>query len=178
MKKLTVIAALLAGCASMNDSLTPSLRVEKDSFDGAVVARQPSVGASAEFAEARHMLAFDWNQRTPDIVYVTAGALGARAITGLAFNADGKMIDNLKEASYVTDRDVTRYGTTAERRFAMAWPDFLALVNARSVKMRVSRINDYTVSSFGPDHGGAIVNTKLLPFAEKVRELRAAVGRQ
>ena len=173
-----LIVLLLAGCASMNDSLTPSLRVEKDSFDGAVVARQPSVGASSTMGEARHMIALDWNQKTPDTVYVTAGTLGATAITALAFNADGRVIENLKEASAVTDREFSRYGSFAERRFAMTWTDFLVLVNARSVKMRVTRLNDYTVSSFGPEHDGAIVNTKLLPFAEKVRELRAAAGRK
>jgi hypothetical protein len=173
MKKLLRCAlALLAGCADMNDAMTPSLRAEKDNFDGATIVRQPSVGASSTLGEPRYTLGFDWNSRTPGIVYVTAGALGATAITALAFNADGQVIENLKEASVVTDREFSRYGTFAERRFAMSWEQFLAVVNARSVKMRVSRLNDYGVSSFGPDHFGAIVNTKLKPFAEKVGALR------
>lgn len=179
MKYLFVLL-LLAGCASMNEAMTPSLQVFKDDFDGAVTARQPSVGATGSLfsGEALHTIGFDWNQRTPDTVYVTAGVRGIHSITGLAFNIDGAIIDNLKEASAVTDREHSQYGSWSERRFAMAWPDFLRLVNGRSVKMRVSRINDYTVSSFGPEHDGAIVNTKLLPFADKVRELRAAIGRK
>lgn len=168
-----LLLLLLAGCADMNDAMTPSLRMEKDNFDGATIVRQPSVGASSTLGEPRHTLAFDWNQRTPNTVYVTAGVLGIRSIAALAFNADGRVIQNLKEASAVTDRiSYGQAGSWSERRFAMTWEEFQAVVNARSVKMRVSGVNDYAVSSFGPDHDGAIVNTKLKPFAERVRELR------
>lgn len=169
MKRLLLVLALLAGCA---DALTPSLRMQKDDFDGATIVRQPPVSSSSSLGEARHTLGFDWSSKTPNTVYVTAGGLGAAAITALAFNADGLVIDNLKEASVITDREFSRYGTFAERRFAMTWDQFLAVANARSVKMRVTRLNDYGVSSFGPDHDGAIVNTKLKPFADKVLELR------
>jgi hypothetical protein len=61
------------------------------------------------------------------------------------------------------------------RRFAMSWQDFLKIANAKSVKMKLVRLDEYTVSSFGPEHP-AVVNTRVAPFVEKVRELRSIAG--
>jgi hypothetical protein len=161
---------LILGCTSMNDALTPSLQLMKDDFDGALIVRQAPVSAASGLADAWHTLGFEWTQKTPNAVYVTAGVQGITNIYQLAFNADGHIIENLKTASAHTD-----YGQWSTRRFSMTWDDFLALANAKEVKMRVSRANEYTVSSFGPAHPNALVNAKLVPFVAKVRDLRATL---
>jgi hypothetical protein len=166
---MCLVVCLLSACASMNDSMTPSAQTMKDDFDGSVVVRQEPVSSASSLSEAWQTLGFDWNQKTPDVVYVTAGAQGVVNITALAFNADGRIIDSIKPASALTE-----YGKWSTRRFAMTWQDFLVVANAKSVKMRVTRINDYTVSSFGPEHSGATVNSKIAPFVAKVSELRGS----
>jgi hypothetical protein len=159
---------LLSGCAASNDALTPSLGVIKDDFDGSLIVRQVPVSAASSLSEAWHTLGFEWTQKTPETVYLTAGARGIVNIEKLAFNADGRIIDNIRTASATTD-----YGQWSTRRFAMSWDDFLAVANAKSVKMRVSMNNEYTVSSFGPAHP-ATVDSKIPPFVARVQELRAA----
>jgi len=131
--------------------------------------RQQPVSAASGLSDAWHTLGFEWSQKTPNVVYVTAGVQGITNIFDLAFNADGQVVDNLKTASAQTE-----YGQWSTRRFAMSWGEFLSVANAKEVKMRVSRANDYTVSSFGPAHPNALVNTKLAPFVAKVRDLRAS----
>jgi len=158
---------VIAGCTSMNDALTPSLQLIKDDFDGSLIVRQQPVSAASGLSDTWHTLGFEWSQKTPNVVYVTAGVQGITNIFELAFNADGRIIGNLKMASAQTD-----YGQWSTRRFAMSWDEFLAVAAAKEVKMRVSRANDYTVSSFGPAHPNALVNAKLVPFVEKVRDLR------
>ncbi len=175
MKRSVLVLAVLlvAGCATMNDAMTPSLSVIKDDFDGSLVLRQSPVSSSSSLGEGWHTLGFEWNQKNPDTVFITAGTNGIVNITDVAFNADGQVISSIKPASTITE-----YGQWSTRRFSMSWEDFLKIATAKSVKMKVVRINDYTVSSFGPEHSGAIVNTKIQPFVDKVRELRSIAGKQ
>lgn len=174
MKNILILLAVLlvAGCATMNDAMTPSLSVIKDDFDGSLVLRQSPVSSSSSLGEGWHTLGFEWNQKNPDTIFVTVGTNGIVNINGVAFNADGQIITNIKLASKITE-----YGQWSTRRFSMSWEDFLKIANAKSVKMKVVKINDYTVSSFGPEHSGAIVNTKISPFVTKVRELRSTGGK-
>jgi hypothetical protein len=165
-----VLIVLVVGCTSMNDALTPSLQLIKDDFDGAMIVRQAPVSAASGLGDSWHTLGFEWTQKTPNIVYVTAGVQGITNIYQLAFNADGRIIENVKTASAQTD-----YGQWSTRRFSMTWEDFLAMANAKEVKMRVSRANEYTVSSFGPVHPNALVNAKLVPFVAKVRDMKATL---
>jgi hypothetical protein len=165
--------SLVAGCATMNDALMPSLSVIKDDFNGSTIVRQYPVSSSSSLSEGWHTLGFEWIQKTPDTIFITAGTNGIVNITDVAFNADGQVISSIKPASTITE-----YGQWSTRRFAMSWEDFLKVANAKSVKMKVVRINDYTVSSFGFDHSEAIVNTKIPPFVEKVRELRSGVEKK
>lgn len=161
-------AALMAGCAATNDALTPSLVTIKDEFDGSLIVRQVPVSAASSLGEAWHTLGFEWTQKTPDTVYLTAGARGIVNVEKLAFNADGRILDNIRTASATTE-----YGQWSTRRFAIPWDDFLVVASAKSVKMRVSTINEYTVSSFGPTHP-ATVDSKIAPFVVRVKELRTA----
>ena len=167
---LAMTISLLIGCASMNDALTPSMQVKKDSFDNSTVVIQEPVSSAGSIKEAWHTLGFSWNQKTPDIIYITVGTNGIVNITNVAFNADGKIISNIKTASATTE-----YGQWSTRRFAMSWDDFQTVANAQLVKMKVSRINDYTVSSFGKERSGATINSKFPPFIAKVSELRASI---
>lgn len=162
------LALLLAACASMNEALTPSTQVVKDDFDGSLVVRQQPVGAANGVREPWHTLGFEWSQKTPDTVYLLVGANGAGNVSEVAFNADGRVIDNLKPVSAHPD-----YSQVPSRRFAMPWGSFVTLADAKSVKMKVMRLDQYTVSSFGPQHPGAAVNLRIDTFADMVRDLRA-----
>lgn len=169
MRKVLLILTVLlvAGCATMNDAMTPSLEVIKDDFDNALIVRQSPVSSASTMSEAWHTLGFEWNQKNQDIIFITAGANGIVNITDVAFNADGQVIASIKPASTITE-----YGQWSTRRFSMSWNDFLRVANAKSVKMKVVRVNDYTVSSFGPEHP-ATVDSKIAPFVQKVREYRS-----
>jgi hypothetical protein len=171
MRYLIVLMLLLTGCAGVNDSLTPSMRVTKDNFDGSTIVYQPDVSSASSLSEPFHTLGFEWVSRTPEVVYVTAGVTGVKNIYGLAFNSDGKVIERINTAS-----EHTELGQRSTRRFGMSWGDFVSVANGKDVKMRVSMGNTYSVSSFG-SATSATINPKFAPFIEKVRELRAASGR-
>jgi hypothetical protein len=164
---LALMLVLLGGCTSMNDALTPSTQLLKDDFDGTVIVRQEPVTAADGMREPWHSLGFEWSQKAPDTIYITVGAHGIGNISEVAFNADGRAIGNIKPVSALTN-----YGKSSTRRFAMPWAAFLALADAKSVKMKVLRTKEYTVSSFGPSHAGAAVNPKIAPFVATVRDLR------
>jgi len=167
---ILALVVVLAGCASTMDAMTPSASVIKDDFDGTIIVRQPLVNAASSLSEPFHTLGFEWYQRTPDAVFVTAGfATGVRSIQAVAFNADGKVIQGLKPASVLTDFDRAGGLASSSRRFEMRLDDFVVIATADVVKMRVEGINDYTVSSFGPGAGIAVVNMKFAPFLEQVR---------
>jgi hypothetical protein len=50
----------------------------KDDFDGSIIVRQTPVSASSSMSEAWHTLGFSWNQKTPNIIYITAGTVGTK----------------------------------------------------------------------------------------------------
>jgi hypothetical protein len=156
-----LLALLLSACASMNDALHPSTQVLKDDFDGTLVVRQQPVSAANGIREPWHTLGFEWSQKSPDTVLLTVAAHGAGNISDIAFNADGRIYDNVKVVN------------PASGRFAVPWSTFLALAEAGSVKMKVERLDQYTVSSFGPKHPGAAVNSRIPTFVTTVREVRA-----
>jgi len=174
MRKISIFLVFLvfSGCASLNDSITPSMSVMKDDFDGSIVVRQSPVSAASGMSEGWHTLGFEWDQKSPDIIYITAGTNGTVNITDVKFNADGTIISDIKTASTLTE-----YGKWSTRRFAMSWSDFLKVANANSVKMKVVQINNYTVSSFGSANSGAVINSKIPPFVAKVKELRSGSGK-
>jgi hypothetical protein len=171
MKKLIYTAVFvcffLSGCASLNDSLTPSMSVITDDFDGSTIVRQPPVSAASSMSEAWHTFGFEWVSSSPDVVFITAGANGIVNIEDVEFNVDGELVSDIEPASSTTE-----YGDWSTRRFAMSWEDFSRIVRAQSIKMKVVKINEYSVSSFGPENGGATVDTKFSPFVVKVTELR------
>jgi len=184
----TVLLGLaLAGCGSLptpggsqdtqeRELIAPSgpvppLSVVRDEFDGSVIVQQDAVSSSSSYSEGWHTLGFEWHQKTPEIVFVTAGTNSVSTITDLAFNADGELITRIRPASALTD-----YGSLTTRRFAMTWQDFVKIADAKTVKMKLVRISDSTVSSFGTEHPGAVVSSRLAPFVAKVLEVRSSVG--
>ena len=52
--------------------------------------------------------------------------------------------------------------------------EFLKVANAKVVKMKLTKLDSYSVSSFGTGVSGAVVNTKFPPFIEKVEAARNA----
>jgi len=178
MKKLIFIIAVvvMAGCAGMNDAMTPSAHVQKDDFDGATIITQEPVNAS-NITDDWHLLGFDWTSRTPDSVYITVGVYGVSNISGVKFNVDGNIIDSTRPASTGTDYANATAGmvmsgtggdTWSKRRFVMPLPDFRLLAAGSDTRIRVERINKYSVSKIGPSNGNAVVNVKFKPFLEKI----------
>lgn len=163
---LAVLFCALSACASMNDTLTPSVNVIHDKFDDATIIRQEPVSAAASLADGWHTLGFEWNSKTPNDVYVDVGTHGIVPITGVEFKANGKVLAPPAIASAYSEHE---YGWT-RRRFVMPLQDFLSIARAADVKMRLGQGNNYTVSEFGSDHPLAIVNTKFQPFIDKVLE--------
>ena len=163
---------LLSGCTSMNDAMTPSVSTLVDPFDSKTIIRQPPVNAASGMSEAFHILGFEWNEKFPNLIFVTAGtAFRTQSIQSLAFNADGKVFENLKAANALTDIQEGR----SLRRFEIPLADFQVIATSRDVKMHLGSINAYTVSSFGPGAGNgmAIVNLKFAPFLHQVALARS-----
>lgn len=155
----------LSGCASMNNSLTPSLSVKKDSFDGSIIIHQPPVGATAKFSEHLHTISFTWKEKSPDTVYITVGIKGMDNIDGLDFNIDGNIISNVSTAS-----SLTNYGKWSTRQFSVPIETFVNIAKGKDVKMRVSQIDTYSVSSFGSSNSGAVVNLKFPAFLAELKK--------
>lgn len=164
-----IILLLITGCASLNDAVTPSLKVERDSFDSTLRVYQPPVSSSG-ISEPMHTLGFEWSERTPDVVYVTVGAYGIVNISDVEFNVDGEIVQTAETASSNTD-----YGSTIDtadfstRRFMLPIDDFVRVMSANTVKMKVVHIDTYSVSSFGSGVSGMrTINTKIQPFLDEL----------
>lgn len=158
-------ALFLFGCTSFNAAMTPSTSSAVDPFDGSIVVTQPPVSASSSLGENFHSLGFAWSKKVPDEVVITVGAAGYRAITDVAFNADGKMITNAKAV-----HAVSRYENSwTFRDYSMRLDDLLTIARAKSVKMKLQRVTESGVSSFGPAHG-ALVDVKLAEFIKEVEK--------
>lgn len=166
MKNIFVIALIMTmfGCASMNDALTPGLKIEKDRFDNSLRLYQAPVSSSG-IREDWHTLGFEWNETTPEIVYLTVGAQGITNVSGVHFNVNGEIIKSAGDASVNTN-----YGDFSTRRFYIPIQDFIKIAEASLVKMKVIQIDSYTVSSFG--EGAGMLRTIDSKFAPFVRELR------
>jgi|SRR5690554_709877 len=158
----------LHGCASFNDSMTPSMKVQKDDFDGSLIVSQSPVSAASSMKEAWHTLGFEWVQKFPDVVFIEVGVSGITNVVSVAFNVDGEIIENVKQAS-----SLTKYGDWSTRRLVIPIKDFSKIAAGKDVKMKVMQIDTYSVSSFGSANSGAIVNSKFPPFIEKLKELNA-----
>jgi len=168
--KLIIAAAfiMLTGCAGMNDAMTPSMNAHKDPFDGSLIVSQAPVSSSSSLSEGWHTLGFEWNQKYPDVVFLEVGTNGITNVQGVAFNVDGVIIENIKEASLLT-----KYGSWSTRRLVMPINEFVKVAQGRDVKMKLIQIDTYSVSTFGNSHSGAVVNSKFPPFLSKLKELGA-----
>jgi hypothetical protein len=166
--RLIVSATLLilAACAG-GDAFTYSAIVSTDQADGKITIRQPPVSAqSGESGD--HLLGFEWNQKFPDVVFITAETgWGPRLIQSLTFRVDSRLFENLKPVSLKTD--LRRSGVS--QRFEMPLADFQIIATSSAVLMRIGGIYDFSVSSFGPGagNGRAPVNAKFAPFLERIK---------
>ena len=165
---LVIILSTISSCASFNDAMTPSLSVQQDQFDGSLIITQPPVSAASGLSEGWHTLGFQWSNKFPKVVFLEVGVSGITNVMGVAFNVDGQIIENIKEAS-----SLTKYGDWSTRRLVMPVSDFLKVAQGNDVKMKVMQIDTYSVSSFGPTNSGAIINAKFAPFIQKLKEQNA-----
>jgi len=172
---LGLATVALVGCsttqmARMSSSLTPSAKVVTDDFDGSTVVQQEPVNAGFG-----HALGFDWTSRLPESAFVTVQLFEIVNITGVQFNADGVIIDSPSPVDAATNFETGTY-PTSRRRFEMPLKDFVKVATASDVRMKVSRMGEYTVTKIGPANGGLVVNTKFAPFLEKIRGTGLAKG--
>ncbi len=167
-----LVIVLLSGCV---DALTPSTRVMRDPFDGAVIVSQANVNA-AHINEGFHVLGFEWNSNRPNEIIAVAGVIGISNITGLAFNADGRII-TARPAGTPTDYGVPGPVRTSTNRFIITLDDFKTIANAQDVKLKIVRLGSYSVSSFGraPKHKNVVISMKLPGFIEKLRSAGANI---
>lgn len=167
MKRLLLIFLTmgLIGCSSMNDALTPSVKVEQDQFDGSTIISQAPVSAASSLSEGWHVMGFDWSSKSPSVVFLTVGRDSIVNIEGVEFNVDGVYIKEVPTTSPITD-----YGDWSTRRFRVTLDEFKLLSNSNDTKMKVITLNGYTVSSFGKENGGAVVNTKFKPFLFEINQ--------
>lgn len=177
LKTLFIIAALmLTGCASFNDAMTPSLTIKKGSFDGTLVINQPLVGASSSFSDAFHTMGFTWYEDKPETVYITVGVDGIQNIMGVTFNVDGFIIKSNKNAfitNYGSSGTSRAYAKQSTRRFYISVNDLIVLSKGRDVRMKVSGISTYTVSTFGSLNSIAVINRKFKPFIDQLIKHKA-----
>jgi len=165
---LIVILFTISGCASFNDVMTPSLSVHQDQFDNSLIITQPPVSSASAISEGWHTLGFQWSNKFPDVVFLEVGVSGITNVMGVAFNVDGLIIENINEAS-----NLTKYDDWSTRRLVMPISDFLKVAHGNDVKMKVMQIDTYSISSFGLNNSGAVVNRKFGPFIQKLKEQNA-----
>ncbi len=166
------MTTLLLGCgAALNSALTPSVSSKIDPFDGAVIIEQPPISAASKMGEVSHTMGFEWAESHPDTVYLTIGSPGITSVQSVAFNVDGEIIDTAKAVSQFTDMKRDDYGGRSTRRLSISLSDFKKIASGKLVKMKVSAIDTYTVSSFGTSTQ-ATVGPKFEPFLQKVAEAK------
>ncbi|MCL1091531.1 hypothetical protein L2744_18390 [Shewanella profunda] len=174
MKKLAIALCLtLTACTSMNDALTPSVKIQQNAFDGSLEVIQAPVSAASSMSEAKHTLAFKWAKQTPDVIYLYAGVAGIETVSGLAFNVDGEIIDNIKKVG-ITNVDLGHTATLnlpnrSTAAFVISKRDFEKISKGDLVKMKVEMLNSYSVSSFGKSVFASI-NSKLTPFIAAIEQ--------
>jgi hypothetical protein len=110
-------------------------------------------------------MGFTWKGKSPEIVYITVGVEGIDNITRLAFNVDGEIIENIRTAS-----NLTKYGKWSTRQFAVPIQTFIKIAKGNDVKMKISQIDTYTVSSFGSSNSMAVINSKFPPFLSELKK--------
>jgi hypothetical protein len=162
---ILIMATVMSGCASMNAAMTPGVKVTNDPYDGSKTVTQKPVSASSSLSKSWHTLGFVWTAKHPDTVVLIVGVNGIDNISDVDFMVDGKELTSIDTASSLTD-----YGDWSNRTFRIDLSEFKQLANADDVRMKVSRIDEYSVSTFGAANTGAIVNSKFPPFLEALAE--------
>lgn len=167
MKKLSIffLILLIQGCATFNDALTPKVTITKDDYHDSTIISQQAVSAAADLSESYHMLGFNWNSKYPDKIILAVGVDGVDNVTGACFKIEELEICS-KSASY------TNYGSQSYNYFSISLDEFKKIANADIVKMKVTRLDKYSLSSFGKKRELAIVNKKFQPFLDAIAKCR------
>ena len=160
------IVVLVSSCASINQGLTPGAQTIVSDFDNSIEVLQKPVSAASSLTEGWNTLGFRWNNKNPDVVYLTAGTNGTVNITGLFFNIDG--------TTYKADlaSSLTEYGQWSTRQFKVPFNVFQKLAAAKVVKMKLVMIDKYNVSSFGKDKPNAVVSGKFSDFLNQIEKVK------
>jgi hypothetical protein len=190
MKKLIIslLFVVLAGCAGMNDALTPKPKLIKDTFDGHYQVQQQPTSAGDSMSEGWHLMGLFWSSKAPEQAAITAGvSQEIKNIAVISFNIDGEITDfnNFTTAFTGFESDYVQNpggggGVTYKKSLRtvsvpLDYVKKLALGN--EIKLKVTFLdNTYSVSSFGKNHPMAAVTQKLPQFLAKVDEGKKAAG--
>lgn len=173
MKNLiTPVLAMLFTLSSCGNLMFP-MQVMKDDFDGATIVRQPPVVASRPTLtndDTPQSLGFEWSSKTPDRIFITTALFEIQNIENVEFIADDQSIQGINPASTMTQFD-TQKAESSSRRFSMPIGEFRKIAAARIVKMKITRINTYSVSRFGQDYPNVMVTDRFAPFLAKVDQI-------
>jgi hypothetical protein len=171
---LLAIGLLVTGCSdSIVNAMTPGPTVDQDNFDDTRIVLQPPVGSALFSDDAWTMMGFEWQERNPDMVFVKVGMSGIINITGLELKADGAKIVGIQRTNTITDFDTNSFSWS---RFRIPIGEFVKIASAADVRMRITLLDQYTVSRFGSGYSPSpVVNTKFAPFLAKVAEFRGGL---
>lgn len=163
---ILTLAILVASCAA----LTPGIKIETDPYYDTTQITQPPVSAAASMSESWHTLGFWWSQKNPNEVVLIVGVQGIDNITDVEFKIDGQTTSTIKKFDRLTAYADSRSGWST-RNFSISLDEFKKLETAKDVKMKVESIDTYTVSSFGLENKGALVNSKIKPFIDAIKNI-------
>jgi hypothetical protein len=174
LNMVIVILGLLcvSGCVSVGDALSPSASIIRDDNGSKVAVWQPPVGSYSSPSDDQHGLGFWWSRTNPDVVTLEAtvcslaGAVkndcGSSFVNDVSFDADGQSISTLAETKT----------TGAAQKFRISRGDFVRIASAKKVLMKVHRRGEQTISTFGTEFPGALVNNRFPPFLAMIQEIQ------
>lgn len=162
----------VSGCVSVGDALSPSTSIIRDDHGSKVGVWQVPVGSYSSPSDNKHGLGFSWWRSSPDVVtleatvYSMAGAItrdcGSSFVNEVSFDADGQTILTLAETKT----------TGAAQKFRIPMGDFVRIASAKNVLMKVRRRGEQTISTFGAEIPGALVNNRFSPFLAMIQEIQ------
>lgn len=185
MNKILLLSVfgVMAGCASMNNSVYPDAKVIKSSFDGSYEVHLEPVGAASGFKDNPQSLGAFWTSRSPDSAVLDAKVPGLKGIKSIAFNIDGKIYEINNSTTALTNTKVQNTGaavgtvfiqSTSTKGFEVPLEIVKQLAAAEEIKIKFSFIdNTYGVSTCGKKYPMCAAAPKLADFVKKVETTKA-----
>ena len=180
MRKASILLLLLfalqltlTSCAVYEDTGIMPSQIKRDKFDGSIYVEQSKAKAHLLKEPFGHTLEFTWYKKQPDVIYVTVGVKDIDNIQGLSFNIGDRFITAKKASSHTrySPNYYSHASSYSYRQFKINYRDFKSIITASNVRMKVSYIDTYSVSTFGISHN-VQVNRFAPVFLSQVESIR------